>query len=240
MKNPAWPLNRCRQFREWVAFLFVATLIIVVPTPAVSAQDLPDAEVRFETFEAQLQGAATATRRRLLERLRLDLEDEIVGFSGSIYNLSGISLNRSATAFPDWGVSFFSWEYEGLRLKLPTTETNTISLTPGERARSRLSDSSSATLVILKGERLQLYALTSDEELIDDLRSGIEIHVQVFVSGLLDRSLFGFMVGITTPEAELVCPGGHRFPLSTGFRFCPYCGEKLEEESRPKPSADGG
>lgn len=215
------------------ALIILASLATVTPSVLASDLKIPDAEERFDAFEAQLAGAATATRRRMLEQLRQEFDGEIVGFSGSIYNLSEISLKPAATAIPGWGASFFSWEHEGLMLKQPQPDPSTTISTPRDRVRFRIGNVDSATLVILQGRKLKVYALTADQKLMDQLRSGVELKVEVLVSGLQGNSLFGILVGLADPEAELYCANGHHFSVSTGFKYCPFCGSKLAESPPP-------
>ncbi|MCK5377787.1 MAG: hypothetical protein KAJ78_00230 [Acidobacteria bacterium] len=198
-------------------------LLIAASMPAPAGR-LPNALQKLEELAPALRGAATATRRRVLEDFAKDLDGTVVRFTGTIWTLSTVDLNQSGGDGPDVRSAFFTWEYQGILVRgdQPPEEI------PTGRAKNRLGGADQATLIIIRSGKYQLYALTASPEIVDGLRQGDTITVEAQITGLREESLLGFVTTIRDAEVEARCPNGHQLPASHDFLFCPYCGEALE------------
>ena len=99
---------------------------------------------------------------------------------------------------------------------------------PNHRAKVRLGGADQATLIIVRSGKYQLYALTASPEIVDTLKQGAEITLDVQLSGLLEDSLFGFVTTVSADDSIPRCVNGHQLPVGNDFRFCPYCGHSLK------------
>lgn len=201
----------------------VLGLLLAVALPSPAAQP-PDARQKLEDLAPALRGAASSTRRHILEDFRRDLDGKIVRFTGSIWSLAGVDLDQGRADGPDVRSALFSWEYQGILVK----DEQTSEETPTGRAKSRLGGADKATLIIVKSGKYQLYALTAAPEIVDGLRQGISITVEAQITGLREDSLLGFVTSIQATEVDAQCPNGHQLPGGHDFLFCPYCGEPVQ------------
>ncbi|RLE19019.1 MAG: hypothetical protein DRJ65_20695 [Acidobacteria bacterium] len=207
--NPAAPL--------------VLGLLLAVALPSPAAQP-PDARQKLEDLAPAMRGAASSTRRRILEDFRRDLDGEIVRFTGTIWSLGGVGLDQGRNDGPDVRSAIFSWEYQGILVR----DEQVSDETPTSRVQSRLGGVDKATLIIVKSGIYQLYALTASPEIVDGLRQGATITVEAQITGLREDSLLGFVTSIRAEEVDAQCPYGHQLPAGHDFKFCPYCGEALK------------
>ena len=207
--NPAAPL--------------ILGLLLAVALPSPAAQP-PDARQQLEDLAPALRGAASSTRRRILEDFRRDLDGKIVRFTGTIWSLGGVGLDQGQADGPDVRSAMFSWEYQGILVRGEQLSEET----PTGRIKSRLGGADKATLIIVKSGKFQLYALTAAPEIVDGLRQGVTITVEAQITGLREDSLLGFVTSIQAAEVDAQCPNGHPLPAGHDFKFCPYCGEVLE------------
>ncbi len=201
----------------------VLGLVLAVALPSPAAQP-PDARKKLEELAPAMRGAAAATRRRILEDFRRDLDGKNVRFTGTIWSLGTVDLNQGRADGPDVRSAIFSWEYQGILVRGEQTSEET----PSGRARSRLGGADNATLIIVKSGKYQLYALTASPEIVDGLRQGATITVEAQITGLREDSILGFVTSIQTAEVDAQCPNGHQLPAGHNFNFCPYCGESLK------------
>ena len=201
--------------------VFGLLLAVALPSPATQP---PDARQMLEDLTPAMQGAASSTRRRIVESFRRDLEGTIVRFTGTIWSLGDVGLDQGGDDGPDVRSAIFSWEYQGILLRGEQISEDT----PTGRARSRLGGADKATLIIVKSGIYQLYALTASPEIVDGLRQGATITVEAQITGLREDSLLGFVTSIRTAEVDAQCPNGHQLPANHDFKFCPYCGESLQ------------
>ncbi len=204
----------------------VLALLLAGALPAQGGQ-LPDARQKLESLAPALKGAATATRRRILEDFRKELDGKTVSFTGAVWSLGTIALDQATAGGPDVRQAIFSWEYQGIlvRNEQPPEET------PTDRVKRRLGGADKGTLIIVRSGKFQLYALTASPQIVDGLRKGKTITVEAQITGLREDSLLGFVTSIRDANADPQCPHGHRLPAGHDFKFCPYCGEALTRPS---------
>lgn len=207
--------------------LVVFGLVLLISAPAPAAQP-PDARQKIEELSSAMRGAAATTRRRVLDDFRRDLEGKIVNFTGTVWTLSSIDLDRGKADRMEIGPALFSWEFQGIQAKNNQPDTAPSSDTPNKQAQIRLGGADQATLIIVRSGKYQLYALTSAPAIVDGLRQGVPITVEVQITGLLEDSLFGFVTTVRAENTLPQCDQGHKLPDGHDFRFCPYCGEPLQ------------
>lgn len=206
----------------------VLGLVTTVCTPTPAAQP-PDARQKFEGLESAMKGAAAATRRRVLEDFRTDLDGKIVRFTGTVWTLSSLDLNRGKADGMEMGPALFSWEYQGIQVKGGKFPVPSANKEATQAAKDRLGGAAQGTLIIVRSGKYQLYALTAAPEIVDRLRQGEKIKLEAQITGLREDSLLGFVTTVLDADAVPRCSNGHQLPADHDFNFCPYCGESLKQ-----------
>jgi len=204
----------------------VFALVFALSNPAPGAQ-APDARQKLEELGKAMQGAAVSTRRRVLEDFRRDLDGTVVRFTGTVWTLSSIDLDPGQADGPDARPALFSWEYQGMLVKDDKPIGASPAMTPNQQALSRLGGVDQATLIIIRSEKYQLYALTASPKIVGGLRQGVTITLEAQITGLRENSLLGFVTTVLDAAVDARCPNGHQLPAGHDFKFCPYCGESL-------------
>ncbi len=202
--------------------VLVFGLVMAVSTPAPTAEP-PDARQKLEELGSAMQGTAASTRRRILEDFRRDLDGTVVRFTGNVWTLSSVDLDRGQVDGPDIRPVLFSWEYQGIIVKDDQTSD-----APPQQAISRLGGANQATLAIIRSGKYQLYALTAAPKIVDGLRKGASITLEAQITGLREDSLIGFVTTVLDAKVDARCPNAHQLPVGHDFKFCPYCGEALK------------
>ena len=107
-----------------------------------------------------------------------------------------------------------------------------IKVASNPRLRTVLPDGERATMLMVSGQGVLVYALTQDQELVDSLRQGQQIQLVMWPQSMLDETVLGVLSGLQDQgeTRALVCPVGNRYEPNTGFRFCPQCGSRLRAQ----------
>ena len=92
-----------------LAASLILGLVLAVALPLPATQP-PDARQKLEELGSAMQGTAASTRRRILEGFRRDLDGTVVRFTGDVWTLSSVDLDRGQVDGPDIRPALFSWE----------------------------------------------------------------------------------------------------------------------------------
>ena len=203
------------------------SVVIGIATAAAMAAEPVDLVGRLEALTSESMAAGYATRKRLLEGLREELDGRRGSMHGVVTNVTTFRLDDTAVDGTPRGRAAIRWEHGGLSLPaVPWNEGR-------ERLAAHLGGRSEGTLVMIRAGTTLLYAIAAAPEVVDRVRTGQRAFATVEVSGLFNSTFFGLLLQIDSEVAMLTCPSGHAFARDTGFRYCPFDGAALTAPAEP-------
>lgn len=204
--------------------------VAAVAVAALAAASEPvDLAGRLESLTTEWQGAGYATRKRLLENLRADVDGQRGTVHGLVTNVTTFRLDDVAVDGTPRGRSSTRWEFGGLVLDSPPWNENR------ERLVRHLGGASTGSVIVVRSGSTLVYALAAAPAVIDRVRVGQRVAVTVEVVGLFGSTFFGMLLEVDADAEMLSCPDGHVFPFDSGYRFCPFDGAALAPVTGASP-----
>jgi hypothetical protein len=204
----------------------VSVVVAAVAAFAVASEPA-DLARRLESLTSEWQGAGYATRKRLLESLRADVDGRRGVIQGPVTNVTTFRLDDVAVDGTPRGRSSTRWEHGGLVLESPPWSDSR------ERLSRHLGGASTGSVIVIRSGSTLVYALASAPAVVDRVRVGQRVSATIEVVGLFESTFFGMLLEIDSGADMLACPNGHAFPVDSGYRFCPFDGEPLATAAEP-------
>jgi len=202
-----------------VGALLLALLAVV--SDGRAASDPVDLVARIESLTSASRDAGYATRKRLLEGFRADVEGRPGRLQGRVTSVTTFRLDDVGVDGTPRGRAATRWEHGGLVLPSDPWEAGR------DRLAAHLGGRSEGTMVVVRSGSTVLYALVAVSGMADGVRTGQRVVATVEVVGLFESTYFGLLLELDTAGASRSCPSGHVFGLDTGYRYCPYDGAPL-------------
>jgi hypothetical protein len=211
-----------------VGALLLAVLAVV--SDGRAASDQVDLVARIESLTSASRDAGYATRKRLLEGFRADVEGRPGRLQGRVTSVTTFRLDDVGVDGTPRGRAAIRWEHGGLVLPSDPWEVGR------DRLATHFGGRSEGTMVVVRSGSTVLYALVAVPGMVDGVRTGQRVVATVEVVGLFESTYFGLLLELDTAGSALLCPSGHVFGLDTGYRYCPYDGAPLTMVDSTDPS----
>lgn len=213
-----------------------AALLLLVSSlapEARAASDPVDLVARLESLTSTSRSAGYATRKRLFEEFRAEVEGHRGRLHGVVANVTTFRLDDTGVDGAPRGTAAIRWEHGGLVLPSDPWPVGR------DRLAARLGGRTEGTMLVMRSSSTVLYALVADPAVTDGVRSGQLVAATVEVVGLFESTYFGRLLELESGVRTLACPSGHTFDLDTGYRYCPFDGATLQVAApAPAPTTD--
>lgn len=200
-----------------------ALVLLPVAVEAQQAAAPVDLVARLESLTSASSAAGWATRKRLFEAFRADVEGRRGRVDGVVTSVTTFRLDDTGVDGAPRGRAAVRWEHGGLVLPSEPWEV------ARDRLAAHLGGRTEGSMAVVRSGSTLVYGLAAAPAVVDGIRSGQRVTVSVEVTGLFESTYFGLLLEAESAAAALSCPSGHVFAVDSGYRFCPFDGASLSE-----------